>query len=156
MDHEYFMQKAIELSEKGMQENRGGPFGAVIVKNGVIIGTGQNQVTSTNDPTAHAEVVAIRAACKTAGDFSLKGAYLYTSCEPCPMCLAAAYWARIDKIFFANSRSDAAAIGFDDSLIYHEVALPLNLRKLPILQLMCDKAFSIFAAWQEKQDKISY
>lgn len=150
------MQKAIDLSEQGMKENKGGPFGAVIVKNGVIIGAGQNQVTSTNDPTAHAEVVAIRAACSSCSNFSLKGSYLYTSCEPCPMCLAAAYWARVDKIFFANSRKDAATIGFDDSLIYREVALPLDLRQLPISQLMRDKAFSVFSAWQAKQDKIPY
>jgi guanine deaminase len=156
MDHEHFMRKAIELSDIGMKENKGGPFGALVVQDGVIIGEGQNEVTSTNDPTAHAEVVAIRKACKKIHDFSLKGAVLYTSCEPCPMCLAAAYWARIDKIFFGNSRFDAAIIGFDDSLIYREVALPLHERVLPISQLLRNEAFTIFSSWQTKQDKILY
>ena len=156
MNHEQFMRKAIELSDLGMKENKGGPFGACIVQDGVIIGIGQNEVTSTNDPTAHAEIVAIRAACKKLGDFSLKGAILYTSCEPCPMCLAASYWARIDRIFFANSRDDAASIDFDDSLIYTEVSLPLSARTIPISQLLRDDAFKIFSSWKTKQDRILY
>src|SRR6185295_8292883 len=130
------MKEAIKLSEEGIRKNRGGPFGAVVVKDGHIIGRGQNQVTSTNDPTAHAEVVAIRAACKAINAFSLKGAYLFSSCEPCPMCLAATYWARIDKIYYACTRNDAATIGFDDEWLYREVKLPLVERTLPLEQLL--------------------
>src|SRR6266404_1774250 len=121
-----FMRRAVELSRERMRQNAGGPFGAVIVKAGEILAEGWNKVTSTNDPTAHAEVSAIRAACARLGTFSLAGCDIYTSCEPCPMCLAAIYWARLDRIYFANSREDAAAIGFDDALIYHEVAKPID------------------------------
>ena len=124
MNDEMYMKMAITLSREGMHRNIGGPFGAIIVKDNKVIGQGQNRVTSTNDPTAHAEVVAIREACKTINNFSLEGCILYTSCEPCPMCLAASYWARLGKIYFANSHIDAASIGFDDAFLYKELLLP--------------------------------
>ena len=150
------MQEAIRLSEEGMKKNRGGPFGAVIVKEGRIIGRGQNEVTSSHDPTAHAEIVAIRHACHAIGAFHLKGAILYTSCEPCPMCLAATYWARIDKIFYACTRADAAAIGFDDEWLYRELRLPIIERALPLEQMLRDEAQLVFDEWQMKADKIRY
>ena len=151
-----FMQRAIELSEMGMQAGNGGPFGCVIVKNGKIVGEGFNQVTSTNDPTAHAEVVAIRNACKNLNTFQLEGCEIYTSCEPCPMCLGAIYWARPEKIYYANSREDAKAIGFDDSFIYDELRLTPARRKLPSEVLLADEAIATFQAWQNKEDKIEY
>lgn len=151
-----FMQRAIELSLEHMEKGEGGPFGAVIVKNGKIIGEGWNQVTSTCDPTAHAEIVAIRHACKESENFSLEGAEIYTSCEPCPMCLTAILWARIGKIYYANTRQDAAAIGFDDQFFYDEVAKPLEKRSLPTVQIMRQEALGSFQAWAKKADKIRY
>jgi guanine deaminase len=154
--HEHFMQHAIHLSDKNMKSGVGGPFGAVIVLNGEIIGQGWNQVTTTYDPTAHAEVVAIRDACRVVKDFSLKGAILYTSCEPCPMCLAATYWARIETIYYANTRFEAAAIGFDDDFLYREIPLPLESRSLPMYRLLSHEAIKVFQSWESKLDKIPY
>lgn len=151
-----FMREAIKLSRSKMKANHGGPFGAVIVRNGRIVGRGWNQVTSTNDPTAHAEVVALRAACKKLRRFHLDDCELYTSCEPCPMCLGALYWARIAKIYFANTRKDAARIEFDDALIYREIGLPLARRLIPMRQMMRREALEVFRAWQRKSDRIEY
>ena len=150
------MRHAIALSRRGMEGGAGGPFGAVVVKDGQVVAEGWNQVTSTNDPTAHAEVVAIRRACTALGRFDLRGAVLYTSCEPCPMCLAAAYWARLDAVVFGNARDDAAAIGFDDQFLYDEVAKPIEARSLPIRRLLAAEALEVFAAWAEKPDKVPY
>jgi len=154
--HEVFMRRAIALSREGMEGNRGGPFGAVVVAGGCIVAEGQNQVTSALDPTAHAEVVAIRAACAALGRFDLRGAEIYTSCEPCPMCLSAVYWARLDRIWYANDRADAARIGFDDALIYREVALPPAARQVPMERLLGAEARAAFDAWATKPDKIRY
>lgn len=151
-----FMKKAIALATENVVSGAGGPFGAVVVRDGEIIATGVNEVTSTNDPTAHAEVVAIRAACEKLGDFQLKGCVVYTSCEPCPMCLSALYWSRCDAIFFGNSAADAMAAGFDDSFLYEEVAKPLGQRSLPIKRLLGDEAIESFNAWRAKTDKIEY
>ena len=153
---EKFMAEAIALSQKGLQANQGGPFGCVIVKDDQIVGRGNNKVTSTNDPTAHAEVVAIRDACKNLNTFQLDGCEIYTSCEPCPMCLGAIYWARPKVIYYANNREDAATIGFDDSMIYEEMSKEYKDRKIPILSLSRDEAFKIFLEWQNKTDKIAY
>lgn len=150
-----FMRRAIELSAQCAQSDEG-PFGAVVVKDGRIIGEGVNQVVPTGDPTAHAEVVAIRAACEAIGSHVLDGAVLYTSCEPCPMCLGAAWWARVKEIVYANDRADAAAIGFDDDAIYDEVAAPLDRRKLPIRRLGADEALEVFKTWHAKPDKVPY
>ena len=155
-DHGAFMRHAVRLSAERMREGAGGPFGAIIVKNGNIIAEGWNRVTSTNDPTAHAEVSAIRDACQALGTFSLKGCDIYTSCEPCPMCLAAIYWARLDRIYFANSREDAAAIGFDDALIYSEVSKPIGNRIIPTIKLALPEAEAVFAEWQAQPDKVQY
>ena len=152
----YFMRQAIKLSLKTIQKNAGGPFGAVIVKNREIIAHGSNRVTSTNDPTAHAEIIAIRGACQTLGAFHLNGCEIYTSCEPCPMCLSAIYWARIDKIYYANTRSDASNIGFDDGELYKELAKPMSDRTMPMEQLLRDEALSVFQEWQNKDDRIQY
>jgi tRNA(Arg) A34 adenosine deaminase TadA len=151
-----FMARAIQLSIENVNSDRGGPFGAVIVKGGAIIAEGVNKVTSTSDPTAHAEVVAIRDACKKLGVFDLEGCEIYASCEPCPMCLAAIYWARLSHIYFANSSADASRIGFDDSLIYAELALPHWRRKIPIIQMMREEALVAFRQWSNKPDKIEY
>jgi len=151
-----FMARAIQLSLENVRSGRGGPFGAVIVKSGAIIGEGTNQVTFTNDPTAHAEVLAIREACKRLGAFSLENCDIYTSCEPCPMCLGAIYWAHLARIYFANAAEDASKIGFDDSLIYRELAQPHAQRKIPMIQLMRDEALAAFREWQAKPDKIAY
>jgi tRNA(Arg) A34 adenosine deaminase TadA len=151
-----FMQKAIALATENVVSGAGGPFGAVVVRNGEIIATGVNQVTSANDPTAHAEVVAIRAACQALGDFQLTGCVVYTSCEPCPMCLSALYWSRCDAIFFGNSAADAKDAGFDDSFLYEEVARPLNERKIPTMRLLGDQAIESFNAWRAQADKIEY
>ena len=156
MSQQQYMQRAIELSREHMNLGHGGPFGAVIVKNGKIIGEGWNQVTSANDPTAHAEVSAIRSACKNLNHFELDGAEIYTSCEPCPMCLSAIYWARIDKIYYANTRKDAADIQFDDDLIYQEIPKDITARKIPMIQLLRDQAKQVFSEWENKQDKIRY
>ncbi len=150
------MLEAIQLSQNGMNNNEGGPFGCIIVKGDEIVGRGNNKVTSSNDPTAHAEVTAIRDACKNLGTFQLEDCEIYTSCEPCPMCLGAIYWARPKRVFFANNRQDAADIGFDDSMIYDEMAADLEHRKIPILQLGREAAIKVFEAWKNKEDKTEY
>ncbi|HIA07028.1 MAG TPA: nucleoside deaminase [Flavobacteriales bacterium] len=149
------MQEAINAAFEGMRQ-KGGPFGAVVVKNGEIVGKGSNCVTETNDPTAHAEVVAIRDACKKLGSFQLEGCEIYTSCEPCPMCLGAIYWARPDKVFYACDKDDAADSGFDDAFIYKELELPASERKVPFVQMSREEALSVFAEWNEKEDKTEY
>lgn len=156
MAKEKFMQQAINLAQEKMNDYEGGPFGALVVQNGKIIGRGWNRVTSTNDPTAHAEVTAIRDACNTLDDFSLEGCELYVNCEPCPMCLAAAYWAGIKTIYYAATRKDAAAIGFADDHIYDEFAKPVSDRAIPLVQLMRDENQPVFAAWEALEDKIPY
>jgi len=153
---EKFMQEAIALSQNGIQQNEGGPFGCIIVKDDKIVGRGNNKVTSTNDPTAHAEVVAIRDACKNLGTFQLDGCEVYASCEPCPMCLGAIYWARPKVIYFANNRQDAAEIGFDDSMIYDEMSAKIGDRKIPIKTLGRDAALKVFEDWKNKIDKTAY
>ena len=150
------MREAISLSLTNMQAGRGGPFGAVVVKDGQIIARGFNQVTSTNDPTCHAEVDAIRKACQALGSHQLDGCDLYTSCEPCPMCLGAIYWARPARVFYANTKADAAAIGFDDQFIYDEIEKPLDQRSLPMQQFLRDEAQVSFQAWTDKQDRTDY
>mgnify|MGYP002623199942 FL=1 len=151
-----FMREAIRLSREKMRANEGGPFGAIVVKDGQIIGRGWNQVTSSNDPTAHAEIVAIRHACSALKTFSLEQCEIYTSCEPCPMCLAAIYWARLKKIYFGNTREDAAAIGFDDDFIYRQVASPLDQRAIPIERCCAREAVGVFEEWKAKPDKVLY
>ena len=151
-----FMARAIQLSIEGVQSGRGGPFGAVIVREGKIIAEGSNEVTSTNDPTAHAEVLAIRRACEKLGAFELKDSELYTSCEPCPMCLGAIYWARLSRIYFASTAEDAAKAGFDDSFIYGELKLPYSGRRIPTMQIMRDEALAGFRAWTDRPNKIPY
>ena len=151
-----FMQEAIRISVAKMRANCGGPFGAVVVRKGKIVGRGWNQVTSTNDPTAHAEVTAIRAACRRLKTFQLADCELYTSCEPCPMCLAAIYWARFKKVYYGNTRKDAARIDFDDDLIYREVATPIAKRKIPMKQLLRTEALPAFKEWQGKAGKVRY
>ena len=153
---EKFMQEAIALSQNGIENNEGGPFGCVVVKDDIIIGRGNNKVTSTNDPTAHAEVVAIRDACKTLGTFQLDDCEIFTSCEPCPMCLGAIYWARPKIIYFANNRQDAAAIGFDDSMIYDEMAAEICDRKIPIISISREEALKVFNDWQKMGNKTLY
>jgi tRNA(Arg) A34 adenosine deaminase TadA len=153
---EQFMREAITLAQEGMKRSDGGPFGCVIVKDGKIIGRGNNRVTSTNDPTAHAEIVAIREACSSIGNFQLAGCTLYTSCEPCPMCLGAIYWARPDRIVFACTREDAAHAGFDDQLIYDELPLPMDQRRIPCTGLLRDEARSVFKQWEQDPDKKLY
>ena len=153
---EKFMQEAIRLSQAGMEANEGGPFGCVVVKGDEIIGRGNNKVLTTNDPTAHAEVVAIRDACKTLGTFQLDDCEIYTSCEPCPMCLGAIYWARPKVIYYANNREDAARVGFDDSMIYREICTPLQERKIPILSIGRQQAIKVFEEWQAKENKTPY
>ena len=156
MTHEYFMEKAVELSLENMRAGKGGPFGAIIVRQGKIVGTGANHVTSDNDPTAHAEVVAIRDACKNLGTFQLDDCEIYTSCEPCPMCLAAIYWARPKVIYYANTRKDAADIGLDDDFLYEELKKNLEERSLPIHQLDKSNALKVFDERKRKTDKIEY
>lgn len=151
-----FMQRAIIISREKMQAGAGGPFAAVIVKDGKIVAEGYNQVTSTNDPTAHAEIVAIREACQKLKTFSLKGCEIYTSCEPCPMCLASIYWARVDTIYYANTRADAAAIEFDDEFLYTELSLPIEERQIKMKQCLRDDANQVFQEWQAKADKTRY
>ena len=150
------MRHAVRLSAERMREGAGGPFGAIVVKDGRIIAEGWNRVTSENDPTAHAEVTAIRRACEALQSFSLRGCDIYTSCEPCPMCLAAIYWARLDRVFFANGRDDAARIGFDDALIYAEVSKPVEHRIIPTVKVALPEAEAVFAEWQAKPDKVPY
>jgi guanine deaminase len=156
MSDEHFMREAIKEAEAGMRGGRGGPFGCVIVRRGVVVARGNNRVTSTNDPTAHAEVTAIREACRVLNTFSLEDCELYTSCEPCPMCLAAIYWARIPRMFYGNTRKDAAAIGFDDDHIYQQIALPPEKRALEMKPLLREEAQAGFREWQAKPDKIEY
>jgi guanine deaminase len=151
-----FMARAIQLSLDNVVSGRGGPFGAVIVKKGAIIAEGVNRVTSTNDPTAHAEVVSIRAACAKLNAFDLRECEIYTSCEPCPMCLGAIYWARLDRIYFGNVAADASKIGFDDSFIYQEFDRPFSQRSIPMVQMMHEQALAAFRSWQDKPNKISY
>lgn len=153
---EKFMQEAIALSKNGMSNNEGGPFGCVIVKGDEIVGRGNNKVSSSNDPTAHAEVTAIRNACKNLGTFQLTDCEVYTSCEPCPMCLGAIYWARPKVVYFANNRLDAADIGFDDSMIYEEMNVSIEDRKIPILPLSRENALKVFKQWKDKDDKTLY
>ena len=150
-----FMNRAIELSIKSVNSGTG-PFGAVIVKDNKIISEGFNIVTLVNDPTSHAEIVAIRNACKSLNNFSLKGSDLYTTCEPCPMCLSAIYWARVDNVYYANTRSDAQKIDFDDSLIFEELKKNIKERKIPMHQMMRDEALKAFEMWDKKIDKIKY
>jgi guanine deaminase len=151
-----FMAHAARLSVERMREGKGGPFGAVIVRDGQVIAEGWNEVTSSNDPTAHAEVVAIRRACAALGTFKLEGATIYSSCEPCPMCLAAIYWARLSRLVFANDRDEAAAIGFDDRFLYDEVGLPITARRIPTMRIDSPDAKAAFAEWTKKADKIAY
>ena len=155
-DHSKFMLEAIRLSIDNVEQGNGGPFGAIVVKDGKIIAHGSNQVTSSNDPTAHAEVVAIRAACKVLNTFQLNGCEIYTTCEPCPMCLGAIYWARPDKLFYANSKEDAARINFDDQFIYEEIAKPVEGRKLFTRQILRDEALAAFEKWTKSTNKIEY
>lgn len=150
------MREAIRLSRQHMRRNDGGPFGAIIASGNKIVGRGWNRVTSANDPTAHAEVSAIRDACRKLKTFHLEGCAIYINCEPCPMCLAAIYWARLDKIFYANTRKDAARIKFDDELIYREISLPVPRRKIPMKQLLRPEALKVFAEWRSKTDKVRY
>lgn len=153
---ESFMKEAVNLSLDAVRRKTGGPFGAVVVKDGRIVGRGQNMVTSANDPTAHAEITAIRDACRTLGDFSLHGCDLYASCEPCPMCLAAIYWSGIDRVVYAASTEDAEAAGFDDALIYRELARPPEKRRLPMVRLDDPSARDAFREWIAMEDKIRY
>jgi guanine deaminase len=154
-DQRTFMAEAIRLSVESVQSG-GGPFGAVVVKDGQIVGRGSNGVTRHNDPTAHAEVTAIRDAAQTLHSFDLSGCDIYTSCEPCPMCLGAIYWARIDRIFYGNNKSDAAQIGFDDAFIYQELEKPVSQRSLPMLPFMANEASVAFEMWATKEDKTRY
>lgn len=148
--------EAIALSQKGVECNEGGPFGCIVVKGDQIVGRGNNRVTSSNDPTAHAEIVAIRDACHNLSSFQLEGCEIYTSCEPCPMCLGAIYWARPDRIFYGNSRHDAAEIDFDDSMIYEEITKSMEKRRIPIKSICREEALKIFQLWREKPDKTLY
>jgi tRNA(Arg) A34 adenosine deaminase TadA len=150
------MQRAIALAIDNVRSGTGGPFGALVVRDGEVIATGVNLVTTTNDPTAHAEVVAIRTACKVLGNFQLHGCVVYTSCEPCPMCLAALYWSRCDAIFYGNSAADAAAAGFDDSFLYDEIKRPVDRRKIPMKRLLANEALESFNVWRAQPDKIEY
>ncbi|MBI1192729.1 MAG: tRNA-specific adenosine deaminase [Bacteroidetes bacterium] len=152
----FFLDLAVDLARQGALSKMGGPFGAVVVRNGEIIGRGHNQVAGSNDPTAHAEIVAIRDACNTLGSYQLDGCVLYSSCEPCPMCLGAIYWSRPDRVWFAATRHDAAATGFDDNHIYEELALELPERRIPFLQVTRPAALDVFALWNNKADKIPY
>ena len=156
MTNENFMQHAIDLARECMRANKGGPFGAVIVRDGSIVAEGWNEVTSTNDPTAHAEVVAIRRACARLGTFQLSDCEIYASCEPCPMCLGAIYWARLRTLYYANTREEAAAIGFDDEFIYREMPLVPAARVIPGVSLRMPQSQALFAEWAAKPDKITY
>jgi guanine deaminase len=151
-----FLREAIRLSRVRMRQGRGGPFGAVVARSGAIVARGWNAVTSSKDPTAHAEVVAIRRACRKLGTYNLAGCVLYTSCEPCPMCLAAAYWARVDRLVYAATRDDAARAGFDDAAIYREIPLAPEARSLPTDRLLGDEALAVFDEWLAKPDRVPY
>jgi len=152
----FFMKKVLEMARENIKNGKGGPFAAIVVKDGQIVGEGTNLVTSTNDPTAHAEIVAIRNACKNLGVFHLTGCEIYTSCEPCPMCLGAVYWARIEKIYYAGTREDAKEAGFDDSKFYEEICKPIDEREVPMENLLREDARKVFREWIEKEDKIPY
>ncbi len=154
--HQKYMRMAISLSKQNVEHSKGGPFGAVIVKDGKVIAKSANKVTSSNDPTAHAEVSTIRLACKKLKTFDLSGCVIYTSCEPCPMCLGAIYWAHLDVIYYANTKKDAAGIGFDDQFIYDEIDLAMDKRKLPVMQLLRDEAMEVFKLWSTSEMKIDY
>ncbi len=156
MTHEALMREAIRLSLENVKNGIGGPFAALVARNGEIVATGTNQVTTLNDPTAHAEVTAIRNACRVLQTFELRGCDLYTTCEPCPMCLGAIYWARLERIYFGNTRTDAADIGFDDAFIYDEILRDLSARKIPTRQLLRDEALAAFRAWQQSTTKKPY
>ncbi len=156
MNEADFMRRAIALADERMRAGEGGPFGAVIAKDGHIVGEGWNRVVGTSDPTAHAEIVAIRDACARLGTFDLSGATIYTSCEPCPMCLGGILWARLDRMCYAANRADAAKIGFDDEAFYVEVAKPIDARALPATRLLADEARAVFAAWFAKPDRVEY
>jgi guanine deaminase len=151
-----FMQEAVRVGLEGMRNNLGGPFGCVIVKNNEIIGKGCNSVIATNDPTAHAEIVAIRDACKNLGTFQLTDCQVYTTCEPCPMCMGALYWARPEKIYYASSRTDAANVGFEDNYIYEQIALPAEQRKISTECLQCEEAKELFEEWKDLNNKLLY
>ncbi|WP_347374415.1 nucleoside deaminase [Aequorivita sp. Q41] len=154
--HKEFIRRAIALSEKGMDTNAGGPFGAVIVKNNEIIAEGFNKVTSSNDPTAHAEVVAIRKACEVLGTFQLDDCIIYTSCEPCPMCLGAIYWARPKAVYYACTKKDAAEIGFDDDFIYDEIDKNIENRNIKFINISREEGRKVFQKWEVKEEKIDY
>ncbi len=156
MNHQDFMKRTLEIARDKMNSNEGGPFGALIVRKGEIIAEGWNRVTSTCDPTAHAEVQAVRNACQKLGTFHLKDCVIYSSCEPCPMCLSAIYWAHIDRIYYACTKEDAAAIDFDDDLIYQEIKKPLQERIVPAENMMRERGLDVFKAWTEKEDRIPY
>lgn len=155
-EHEKFMRMAIELSGQNVKGVAGGPFGAVVAKNGQVVAGSANQVVQQNDPTAHAEVTAIRLACQRLGTYNLEGCVIYTSCEPCPMCLAAIYWAHIDTVYYGNTKADAAEIGFDDHFIYKELELPMEQRKLQIIPLLRDEALPVFKLWADSESKKDY
>ena len=150
------MQEAIDLSRQNVKDGKGGPFAAVVSRDGAVIASGTNSVTSSNDPTAHAEIIAIREACWVLNSFQLAGCEIYTTCEPCPMCLGAIYWARPDRVYFANTRDDAARIGFDDLFIYEELGRPPDSRRIPMIQMMRPDALTVFREWETKMDKIKY
>ena len=154
--HQEFMREAIALSKQNVEKGLGGPFGAVIVKDGIIVAKSANKVTTTNDPTAHAEIATIRLACEKLNTFNLEGCVIYTSCEPCPMCLGAVYWARLDKMYYANTKQNAADIGFDDAFIYDEIDLSLENRKLKSEQILNDEALEAFKMWSASRNKIDY
>lgn len=156
LQHQNFMREAIRLSILNVKHEQGGPFAAIVVKEGEIIANGTNQVTASNDPTAHAEVVAIRNACKILGTYQLSGCELFTTCEPCPMCLGAIYWARPSCVYYGNTQSDAAAIGFDDHFIYQEIALPPEARSIPQQQLLPTEAIEAFRLWDQSAQKKGY
>ncbi len=155
-EHEKYMRRAVALAQQGMESNAGGPFGCVIVKDGKIVGEGHNRVLADKDPTAHAEIVAIRDACRNLSDFQLEGCTLYASCEPCPMCLGAIYWARPKEVFYALTKEDAAGAGFDDHFIYEEIEKPMHIRSIKFEKLMRNEAAQLFQYWKEKQDKSVY
>jgi guanine deaminase len=154
--HEAYLRRAIRLAVDNVRQGRGGPFGAIVVRDGTVIGEGANHVTAANDPTAHAEIVAIREACRKLGRFDLRGCTLYASCEPCPMCLGAVYWARLDALYFAAGRDDAAAAGFDDSLIYAQAGLPPEVRSIPTRALLRDEGLEPFTLWRATASKVPY
>ena len=156
MNDDFFLRQTFQLAREGMTTNQGGPFGSLVVRNGEIVGRGCNQVTSTNDPTAHAEVVAIRDACRNLGTFQLEGCTLYASCEPCPMCLGAIYWARPSRIVYGAFHSDAASAGFDDQFIYEELDKPREDRKIPMQQILRDEANAVFQEWEALEKRIPY